>query len=184
MISRINDLANWHVALKLELFGRNGELEVVIVICVLEVHCFSRRWKEALCTDSEGLIVASFCSHGTGAADGAQADSASIVLDSGGFNPLILGPIPPGGTDAVEGRFDKPFLRSSKQRSEPGDVAPERLRRRRATIAVPCRATPVATSTGWLTARSSAQHGPEYRGSLTGWTPGPTCRHLRIRIRL
>jgi hypothetical protein len=82
---------------------------------------------------------------------------------------------------------DVSISRSSDLRNsspEPGDVAPERLRLRRSTIAVPCRATPVATSTGWLTAKSSAQNGPEYRGSLMGWTPGPTCRHLRIRIRL
>ena len=72
-----------------------------------------------------------------------------------------------------EGRFDKPFLRFSKQQSEPGDVAPERLRRRRATIAVQRRATTVATSTGWLTTRSSAQHGREKGGSLTGGPRAP-----------
>jgi len=45
-----NDLANRQVALKLELFVRNAELEVIIVVCVLGIHCFSPSLKRsAIC---------------------------------------------------------------------------------------------------------------------------------------
>ncbi len=86
-----------------------------------------------------------------------------------GYNILTFGPIPLPIFETV--------VRT------PDDVAPERPRRRRATMAVECRPTPVATSTGWLTARSSLQYEPSRR-LADGWAPGPTRRHLRIRTRL
>jgi hypothetical protein len=46
--------------------------------------------------------------------------AGSLPTRVGEHTKLILEPIP---ADAVEERFDKPFLRSSKQQSEPGDVA-------------------------------------------------------------